>query len=683
MVTGGVLKRNSKVGVLLLVLVAGMGLLGVTVLAQTSTQGLTIPSGYPRLWWNADRIARARTWYQTNQFSPKTSPPEAQALDNALLYILTGNAQYCRTAIAAASSIIVNDAAANSPTAGVASDGMRWYGEHVILTYDWCHDQMTATEKSTLLNRWNTYLNNVRQHQWGNAQMYESNYNWGYMRNMIEWGITTSGENSMADLFLSDGLLNRWQNNFVPYANTSGKGGVWQEGSNYGPAVAEYTVVPFMSAALNGRSIFTETNYHHENIYYLIYATTPAPTFHRTSGGSFYELFPFADDERSLEGGFVAKAEGWGNFMLMLADYWRDEAAGQYARKWINTLNPVRARHVRALDRGSAERDFSTLPLDYYAAGPAYLYGRNRWGTQSMAWQLQLGMSNDPGHGHNDMGNFQLWRNGRWLSRESTGYSNTVAGYAGGPGVDTNNAVAHNVLLVNGTGGKADHDHASTMYTMRRLESKPQYSYAAVDLTPAFSGRATRIEREFLFIRSLDTMVVFDRMNAPTTKTFLAHFEQNPTVDQANHLVTGVNGDQTLRLTTLLPSNVTYRVVTENGPAQAAQFRLEADSAGSGQTFFLNVLQGKSTSDPNLSTSVVDNGSSYTLTLTHPTLGTATVVFEKTAATSGGSVSVGGQVFPLGAGMQTMTVGANGPTWGGTSAPAPAPKAPTNLRIIR
>lgn len=660
--------------------VAGLTVFGVTLSGQTSTQGVTIPSGYPRLWWNAERIARARTWYQANPFTPRSSPVEDRAFDNALMYILTGNATYCRTALTAATSIVVNDLAANSPTEGVASDGMRWYGEEVIVTYDWCHDQMTASEKSTLLNRWNTYLNNIRQHQWGNAQMYESNYNWGYMRNMIEWGITTHGENSMAETFLSDGLLNRWQNNFVPYANTSGRGGVWQEGSNYGPAIAEYTVIPFMTAALNGRNIFNETNYHRENIYYLLHATTPAPTFHRASGGSFYELFPFGDDERASEGGFVARAEGWGNFMLMMADYWRDEAAGQFARRWVNTISPTRARHVRALDRGGSERDLSQLPLDYYSAGSAYLYGRNAWGAQSTAWQLQLGLANDPGHGHNDTGNWQMWRNGRWLSRESTGYSDTVAGYAGGGGVDTNNAVAHNVLLVNGTGGAADHDEPNRFYTMRRLESRPQYSYAAVDLTPAFGTRATRIEREFLFIRSLETMVVFDRMNAPTTKTFLAHFEQNPTVDQAAKTVTAVNGTQALRLTTLLPANVTYRVVTEGG--SVGQYRLEADSTGSGQTYFLNVMQGKGASDPNMGTSLVDNGTSYTLTLTHATQGTVTVTLQKGAATTGGSVTIAGQAYQLSPSMQSMTVGATGPVWGGAGT-TPAPAAPTRLRIVR
>ena len=172
---------------------------------QATAYGLAIPSSHPRLWWNGERLARARAWYQSNGFTPRSSPAEDRALDNAFVYSMTGNAANCRTALDAAASIIVGDAAANSPTNGVASDGMRWYGEHVILTYDWCYAHMTAADKDTLLNRWNFYLNNIRQHAWGGAKMYESNYMWG-LRNMLEWGITLYGDSSMADTFLSDAL---------------------------------------------------------------------------------------------------------------------------------------------------------------------------------------------------------------------------------------------------------------------------------------------------------------------------------------------------------------------------------------------------------------------------------------------------------------------------------------------
>ena len=107
-----------------------------------------------------------------------------------------------------------------------------------------------------------------------------------------------------------------------------------------------------------------------------------------------------------------------------------------------------------------------------------------------------------------------------------------------------------------------------------RLESRPDYSYLAADLTDAYLGdsagngnaNAKRILREFLFIRALDTLVVLDRLqaaSATTVKTFIVHSETAaPTLGTNSAVV--VNGDQALQVMTLLPaSGAKYRVVTE------------------------------------------------------------------------------------------------------------------------
>jgi hypothetical protein len=57
------------------------------------------------------------------------------------------------------------------------------------------------------------------------------------------------------------------------------------------------------------------------------------------------------------------------------------------------------------------------------------------------------------------------------------------------------------------------------------------------------------------------------------------HFETSPTVDSAG--VLSVNGDQALRVTTLLPTSPNYRVVNEGVSAgKAGQYRLEIDTSG-------------------------------------------------------------------------------------------------------
>ncbi len=657
----------------------------VPLSGQGATYGLTIPTAHPRLWWNAERRALATTWYQTHQFTPSSS----DSLGNAFRCVITGEASFCTAAVNYAMNQMCSNAACNSPdpTVGVASDDARWEGENVILVFDWCYQYFTAAQRTTLINRWNTYFYNIRQHTWGGPDQHQSNYNWGYMRNEIEWGIATWGENAQADANLQHGLVTRWQTNSVPHFQGGGRGGVMQEGSAYGSAIGQYSAVPFGSAALLGRDVNRETNFFREAVMYMVYSTLPAPTYNKNNGGSFPEMFPFADDERFFDGGMPARTN-YGSFMQNMADYWRTVPIGSFARQWVNTVNPTRDRHIAAVDRGGTATSFSTLPLDFFASGPRWLFSRDKWGPAATSLLLQLGVTEDEGHQHNDVGSWQMWRNGRWVSRESTGYSQNIIGYGGGQ-VDTNNAAAHNSLFV-GTQGPASGWRVGQS-TVQRLESRPAYSYVSADLTPAY--RATRVEldnasvshveREFIFLRGMETLVVFDRVESTTAaanKTFLAHFETSPTVDAANRVVTAVNGTQALRVTTLVPSVPTYRPIVNEG-GQVGQYRLEVQTSGAAQSYFLNVMQSKGATDANVVASVVDGGSLYTVTLTHPTLGTVNISLQKGRVSSGGTITVAGVTSSLATTVQSMSVTDNGVAWGG-AASTQLPNAPTGLRIV-
>lgn len=651
---------------------------------QTATYGLNIPTAHPRIWWTPERIARARTWYQSNPFTPRSDDP----MGNATRCVLTGEATYCQAAVNYAMNQLCSNAACNSsdPNFGVAADDARWEGENVITVFDWCYAHFTPTQRATLINRWNTYFANIRLRSWGGPTMYHSNYNWGYMRNEILWGIATWGENSAAAANLEYGLQTRWTNSLVPYFTGPGRGGVFQEGSAYGSAIGEYSTVPFGTASLLGRDLYRETNLFREAVIYMAHATLPAPTYNKNNGGSHWELFPFADDERFFDGGMPARGN-YGTFMVAMADYFRDSAIGGYARRWVNMVNPTRPSHVRAIDRGGPEQSFATLPLDYFSLGGRFAYGRNDWGAGSTVFNLQLDHTDDDGHKHNDAGSWQLWRAGRWLSRETTGYSQNIIGY-GGASVDTNNAAAHNTLFVGGRGPASGYIQGPS--SVFRLESQPTHFFAAADLTPAYrathsaldNAAVAHLEREFLFIRPFETLVVFDRVESTTTaapKTFLAHFETSPTVDAAGRVVTAVNGPQMVRITTLVPANPTYRPIVNEG-GSVGQFRLELETSGATQSYFLNVIQAKGAGDATVTASVSDTGNSYIVTLNHPTLGSAAITLQKGRVSSGGAVTVGSQTFALATGATYAAVNDNGVTWGGTT---PRIAAPQGLRIVR
>lgn len=656
----------------------------VELAGQTGAYGVTIPAAHPRLWWTPARIAQAQTWHASHPYTPSSGDP----LGQAYRCVVTGEPAYCQAAVTYAMNQLCGNAACNSPdpNTGVASDDARWEGENVVLVFDWCYQYFTPAQRTTLIDRWNTYFHNIRQHTWGGPTQYQSNYNWGYMRNEIEWGIATWGENPQADANLQYGLVTRWQNNSVGHFLGAGRGGVMQEGSAYGSALGYYAVVPFGATALLGRDVYRETNFFREAVLYMVHATLPAPTYNVQNGGLFPEMFPFADDERFIDGGMPARIN-YGTFMAAMADYWRDVPIGGFARQWLADVHPVVPPHVAAVDRGGSASSVSTLPLDYYAPGPRFVFARNQWGPASTVLSLQLGITDDDGHRHNDVGSWQMWRAGRWVSRETTGYYQNIVGVGGGQ-VDVNDPAGHNTVLVNGLGPVRGYQVGQTV--MKRLESRAGYTFAAVDLTPAY--RATHpvidnpavahVEREFVFVRGLETLVTFDRLQSATTaqpKMFLAHFETAPTVDVGTRTVTAINGPQALRVTTLVPASPTYRpVVAEGGPV--GQYRLEVETSGATQSYFLNVMQSKGAADAVVTATAVDTGSGYTVTLTHPTRGTVQLTFVKGATSAGGSITIGGVTTALTSSVQAISVTDAGVTWGG-AAPSTPPAAPSGLRI--
>jgi PKD repeat protein len=648
-----------------------------------TTHGLTIPSTHPRLWFDVARLVKAKTWYGSHPITVSGDDTRSH-MQQALRGLLGSSATDCQAAVNWA--VALNPA---STSLSSQADWMRWYGEQAIMVYDWCNATFTASQKAQFITMMNTWFdlmistaNSGHSYDVGSMTQPQNNYFWGYLRNALEWGIASYGENTAmsaltgmswcngktaTECYIADAIDQRWTNYFTPSAATGGisVGGIAEEGSQYGPYLPNYAVVPFDTSALLGRNIFDSTNYFKENVFAIIYGTTPGPTtWHGTTA---YGVFEFDDDQNFVAGNSTAGM--WGGVMSSAASRWSGINVGKYAQAWMNNVNPGVQEYIAATATLATPLALSNLPLDYYAPGPGYFYNRKAWDTSSAAVFLELSGVQPYGgivHAHQDYSSWQMWRGGRWLSRETVGYSDTIVGYNNGAGVDTLTEVAHNVVLVNGKGyAGGAYGFKNGMPAVKRLESNAAYAYADVDATNTYHASSSdntavvHVEREFLFVRDLETMVVLDRLQsaaATQTKTFLAHCEVNWTVEDAQHATCNNNG-QALRLTTLVPSAPTLRVVTEGG--SVGQFRLEVEDSGSVQSYFLTVLQAKAATAANLNAAVVDNGTTLTVTLD----GTHSITFNKGMTSSGGSVTFNGTTTLLRTGVQSMTVSDAGPTW--------------------
>lgn len=671
---------------------------------------LNIPNEHPRLWFtSATELAQARAWYQNNP----TNPDNDDYLGLAFRGLMTENASDCQLAKDHALNIDID-------ISQISSDSARWYGETALLIYDWCYDSFNATERNTFTQNWNTWQQSLNNKPWGNMGMEANNYFWGYLRNGVEWGITSHANNPMAQGFIDHALDLRYQTGMVEqWAPYFGKGGVPGEGTQYGRYMLGYGVVPLISAQKYGFNTYDATNFYRENLFYQIYATLPKRTPAPSGIGcndTYWYLFPFNDDEQF----FVcypetAKNSDYGNVMSSYIMAWPQSHLAGYAQTWLNQVQPRVSPWVQALTPVVNARSFSELPLDYYAPGAGFAYLRNSWQADATVINLQLGVSGNVGHNHLDAGSFQIWQDGRWLSRETTSYTEHIIDWGGGTDtVDALEAVGHNTVLFQGRGQKfwspiredqfvlpgppnPEHDEgADGLPEVTRVHHHPDFFFASTDLSKIYRARMNRdpcrydwpyaesAVRDFVYVRDLNVLVVLDRLEssgdsiayangsacnwtpfptespalnaAQVTKSFVLHFLNQPQIK--SNQVSAVVGNEQLNLTTLVPSNPQYRVISEGG--SVGQYRLELDTEGEAMSYFLNVLQfGDQPLQP-LNIQFAENATAFNITLD----ANHSLVLQKGMQSQGGEVTINGQTQVLTECTQGIHVSHLGPVWG-------------------
>jgi hypothetical protein len=653
--------------------------------ATNTIDGLTIPTSHPRLFWNAAKLAKAQQWWTGNSFTPNaTNPNPFDPYDTLFACEMANNQAWCNAQI----NWAVNMSEA-SCYQSVGCDSMRVYGEAVMLTYDWLYAQMTPAQRTTIINNWNTWQNYLdTSNTWGNTTMPSSNYFAGAFRTDFNFGVATFGDNANAANFVNYGLNNRWAAtaNYSSLSGTPPLGGKGygmpaQEGTQYGRYYLSYHTIPLATSALLGRNLWQETTAFKAAVLQTIYNTLPTKTVSR----GLFDSWTWSDDDdwvagSGLYGGGGMQSRYYGDFMMAAAQEFPSTAIGKVARQWINTVNPNIAPMWMAIDPGGSAQAFSTLPLDYYASGPQFAYWHNNWNSNASALFLQMGQTFGTGHFHFDVGNFQWFRGGSYLIRETPSYGTTVAGYNSSGPVAGNIGYAHNVPLIGGlpevTAGCTDSNAI-----VRRMESQSTYAYIDADISGTYTNNgcagnhperenpyAQHVEREFVFFRDIEVLLILDRLQADTptrSKTFISHCETSPVSIDTTHY-SCVDGSQQASYSVLLPATPALTVVNEaaNGATCAStecQYRLEVnDNSPIGtQSYFLVAIQGLNAGGTALVPAVQDNGTSWTVTID----GNHSVTLNKGITSAGGSVTINGATTNLRATPQAMTITDNGPVW--------------------
>ena len=88
---------------------------------------------------------------------------------------------------------------------------------------------------------------------------------------------------------------------------------------------------------------------------------------------------------------------------------------------------------------------------------------------------------------------------------------------------------------------------------------------------------------------------------------------------------------------------------------------------GATDAYFLNIITGYDSGEAALVANLVDNGASWTITLSHPLRGNASIVLNKGMSSVGGSISIdGSEAVPLRESVQAISVTSERPVWEAT-----------------
>jgi len=583
------------------------------------------------------------------------------------------------------------------------------------------------------------YVDAARFYIWGGNDMPWSNFFWGYWRNEILWSVAAYGETTYTPELLHDALAVRWPVALALYAGTgtysgiSQKGGIWTESSEYGPESFVYQMMPVLVCQRYGRDLTTETNWYREAATFAIYNATVQPTYSPNTNTSYYQMFPWGDDQDFVgypPAASSASVSGYvrGNsfivpppdFVDVLAQIYGSSNLGKYFRQWVTADGFSLSPWIAGGDPGGSTLALTGLPLDYFSLGHQALFAKTAWATGATQIRI-IGTMALNSHQHANSGDFAINRNGVRLTGEFTAYSQlfVCGGYAAAetstpsPTCSSQYGYAHNIITLDS--GSTDACQTSQVWGSTfpsaggnafvtgpgrtlRLDSQTNYSYMALDISdtyksiesidPAHDCRdhnpyAGTVQREYLFIRPTETLVIFDRILSAANyftgtnrhpvvaaqnvvKRVLVHSPVVPTISGGT--ATWLNHGQKLKGWFLGPATPTLVNIDEGNFTGHAltvgkyQQRLEfsnaddvSNGAAAAQSYMVTILRaGDEIGYQDFTVnSLTDNGSTFTLRLDHPT-GNILWVINKGATTNGGSFGYAASGTPTTALLNTV-----------------------------
>jgi Heparinase II/III-like protein len=562
----------------------------------------------------------------------------------ALAGQLTGDPKYCAAAVRAVDANVFSELAlinvGEAPV--VAYDDYLRVGDTVgdlALVYDWCYTAIPADRRhawlayadQSVLNIWN-----YKGASWGGKSMPwvgwatddpSDNYYYSFLRATMLVGLATHGDYRDGDTWMTEFHDTRLLGDVVPTFDMELTGGGSREGTGYGVSMRGLFHLYDLWAGSTGETISNLTPHTRASMLQFMHQTVP----------TLDRIAPTGDQSRDSTAAFF---DFHRNYLQELIALFPGDPLAPRAKALLaeSSLPEMANQFMFVFDFLYDNHGVPASTLDgagtaYYAPGIGQLYARSGWDKHA-TWLNLIAGSYTQSHAHQDQGALMIYKDG-WLAYDANVDSSS--------GLNQQIDAHGTVRIVDG--GKLIEQQRDTDSTLIALHRGAGFLHAAADLTPAYkrSPVVQKVQREIVFVEP-NTIVVYDRVatRAGSQQIWQLVSPAAPVTSGARTTFAGTG--HKLTVDRLAPAAATAGKHEFSKDSDfSGGFRLDETVPG-GDNRFLHVISIDSAVD-----TVTPGADGVSLSVD----GKAVVVqFSRDGV--GGSVSIGGQVTTLGAGVDTL-----------------------------
>jgi hypothetical protein len=559
------------------------------------------------------------------------------AWNAALIGQLTGNATYCTKAVATIETQVSTAegkiAAGQAPV--VAADSYLDVGDLIgdlALVYDWCFNQVTASQRT----RWRAYADqavwNVWHHdtaKWGSATIPwtgwatdnpMNNYYYSFLRATMLLGLATKDEDSQADTWIAQFHDTKLMNQLMPRFNADLVGGGSREGTGYGVAMRRLFELYDLWQSTTGENIGSTTPHTRQSMLSSVHQLVP----------TLDRFAPTGDQSRDSTASFFDYQR---HYLQELIQMFPGDKLSARAKTLLQASSlPTMSSGFMAVDDFLYDDAAVTaVPVDlnttYYASGIGELYARSGWDKHA-TWVNLIAGAYSEDHAHQDQGSLMIYKDG-WLA-----YDSVIDSHSGLP----QDTPAHSLVRIT-SGGAPVRQVVGTKPQLSSLHQGTGYTHAAADLTAAYNGNSAvqKVQREVVYLQP-DVVVVFDRVQSAAGTTQTWQLASPVAASISGNLASIASSGHTLKVQKIAGGSMSVTPFTSVSSDYSGGFRLDETMSG-GDNRYLHVLSidgaassvtaAGDASNPGVTVAMA-NGHTATITFVRDNTG-ATLVLDGTA----------------------------------------------------